>query len=317
MSDEGSCNKNTCNHGVTPQFALPYGVFETNMDTHSVLGGNMNEGGGGKGLFSINEFANLSRTTKDTLIHYDKIGLLCPLERGRNNYRYYSAEQVTMIKAIRTFKELGMSLNDIKDLMGRRTPDDVYVLLEQQIVMINTRIEEWVRARKLLLTLLNTINSSLNIDEHSITVQFMPAEAIILGCLNDYSRGQNNFDALLHFYHSMEDNHPGLDLNYPVWGIVSEERIKQGDWLLPDRYYFLNPEGYDRRPAALYAIGYIRNRYGNSNELFERLVEYIDRNGFEICGDAYEEYPLDEISIADDNKYLMRIMITVQKKLES
>ena len=268
----------------------------------------------GKKLLSINEFAKLSRTTKNTLIHYDKAGLLHPQERRENNYRSYSAGQLATVRMIRTFKELGMSLNEIKDLLDHRTPDDVYELFEQQIIRIDTKIEEWVRARKLLCTLRNTIHSAFKNDEHSIVVQYMPAEAIILGGLNDYSRGQNNYDALLKFYRKMEKTYPDLDLNYPVWGIVSENRIKQRDWVLPDRYYFFNPEGHDKKPAALYAIGYTRSCYGDTSELFERLIKYIDEHGFEICGDAYEEYPLNEICIADDNKYLMRVMITVREK---
>ena len=74
-----------------------------------------------------------------------------------------------------------------------------------------------------------------------------------------------------------------------------------------------NPEGYDKRPGSFYAIGYTRGGFGAGAELHERLFAYIDTNGFEVCGPAYEEYPLNEISICDDNNYLMRIMITVQK----
>ena len=268
----------------------------------------------GKELLSVNEFAILSRTTKEALLHYDRIGLLSPQERGKNNYRYYCSRQLAVVNVIRTFQELGMSLKEIKDLMDHRTPENVCDIFTLQIDRIDARITEWVRARKLLLTLESSIRSALNTDEHSITVQFMPAEAIMLGGFNDYSGGQNNYDALLQFYRKMKETYPDLDLTYPVWGLFSERRIKQGDWVWPDRYYFFNPEGYDRKAAALYAIGYARGGYSHYNELFERILEYIDKNDYEICGDAYEEYLLNELSIADDDNYLVRVMITVQKK---
>jgi len=54
-------------------------------------------------LFTVNEFADYSRTTKDTLIHYDKIGLLTPALRGENNYRYYSGGQLAVVNVIRIF----------------------------------------------------------------------------------------------------------------------------------------------------------------------------------------------------------------------
>jgi len=277
---------------------------------------NAREGGermADSGLFSINEFAKFSRTTKETLRHYDRIGLLAPLSRGENNYRYYSSGQLAVVNVIRTLQELGMSLDEIRNIRDQRTPAFIDELFEQQIKKIDQKIEGWVRAQKLLFTLQKAIHSVLFIEEESITVQFLPAEAIVLGDLNDYSRGSNDYDALLSFYNAMLKKYPNLDMNYSVWGYFSEERVKKGDWTWPDRYYFYNPEGRDKRPAAFYAIGYTRGGYGQCGELYNRLIAYIDSNGFEICGDAYEEYPLSEVCVTDDNNYLIRLMITVQR----
>ncbi|MDR1326883.1 MAG: hypothetical protein LBJ74_00595, partial [Heliobacteriaceae bacterium] len=120
--------------------------------------------------------------------------------------------------------------------------------------------------------------------------------------------------ALLSFYNNINKKYPDLDLNYPVWGNFSEERIKRGDWVWPDRYYFSNPTGPDRRPAALYAVGYTRGGYGQSADLYKKIIDYIDKNGLEICGDTYEEYPLNEVIVSDDTNYLIRVMISVRKK---
>jgi len=269
---------------------------------------------GDKKLFTVNEFALLSRTTRDTLIHYDKIGLLKPMARGENNYRRYSGGQLAVVNVIRTLQELGMSLEEIKGHKDNMTPALVNEILEQQNLKINQKIEEWIRAQKLLFSLRKTINSVLNVEEDQITIQFMPAEAIILGDLNDYSRGRNNFDALLSFYQAMHEKYPDLDLNYPVWGTLSESRIREGDRVWPDRFYFYNPEGHDKKAAALYAIGYTRCGYTQGGHLYKRMFEYIDDHGFEICGDAYEEYPLNEVCIIDNTNYLMRVMIAVRER---
>ncbi len=267
-----------------------------------------------KGLFSISDFADFARTTKDTLIHYDKIGLLSPVSRGENNYRYYSGNQLAVVNVIRTFQDLGMSLGDIKEMKDHRTPESIDEMLEKQMEKINLKIEEWVRAKKLLSTLQEVVRSGLDADEDDVTIQFLPAKAIVLGGLNDYYRGQGDYDALYHFYHSIRNVHPDLNFNYPVWGLFSKERIKRGDWVWPDRYYFYNPEGSDSKPAGLYAVGYARGGYGQSDGLYRRIIDYVGENGFEICGDAYEEYPLNELSVVDDDNYLMRVMIAVQQK---
>jgi DNA-binding transcriptional MerR regulator/effector-binding domain-containing protein len=265
-------------------------------------------------LFSVGDFAKFSRTTRDTLHHYDKIGLLSPISRGENSYRYYSSGQLSQINVIRILQNLGLSLTEIKALKDNRTPEIVSEVLMRQIEQIDSKINDWVQARKLLFTLQKAINSVLSIDEQAITIQFMPAEAIILGELNDYSRGKNDYDALYSFYHDINKKYPNLDMNYPVWGVFSEDRIKRGDYAWPDRYYFYNPEGHDKRPASLYAVGYTRGGYGQGTGLYNRIINYINRNDFEICGNAFEEYPLNEFCILDDRNYLMRVMITVREK---
>ena len=266
------------------------------------------------GMFSVNEFAKFSRTTKETLRHYDRIGLLTPIVRGPNNYRFYSSGQLAVVNVIRTLQELGMTLGEIKNYKDNLTPALIGELFERQIVNIDRKIEGWGRAQKLLFTLRKTIKSVTDIDEDGITVQYLPAEALVLGDLNDYSRGRNDYDALLSFYSAISEKYPDMDMNYPVWGVFAEERVKNEDWVWPDRYYFYNPEGRDRRPAALYAIGYTRGGYGQCGELYARIIDYIHSNGFEICGDAYEEYPLNEVCVTDSSNYLIRLMITVREK---
>ena len=265
-------------------------------------------------FFSVGDFARFSRTTRKTLRHYDQIGLLSPVSRGNNGYRYYNSRQLALVNLIRTLQSLGLSLTEIKSLKDKRTPESTNEMLMRQIENIDLKINDWVFARKLLFTMQKSIHSALNVDEQAITIQFMPAEAIILGGLNDYSRDRNDYDALLSFYHEMAEKFPNLDMNYPVWGCFSEDRIKRGDCVWPDRYYFYNPEGHDKKPAALYAVGYTRGGYGQGVDLYQRIIDYIDGNDFEICGDAFEEYPLNELCVFDDTNYLIRIMITVRKK---
>ena len=265
-------------------------------------------------MFSVSGFAKFSRTTRDTLHHYDKIGLFSPLSRGGNNYRYYLSRQLSGINMIRRLQELGLSLTEIKTLKDNRTPENIDELLMRQIEKIDSRINDWVRSRKLLFTMQKSIHSVLNVDERAITIEFMPAEAIVLGDLNDFSRKRNDYDALLSFYRDMSKKYPDIDMNYPVWGLFSEDRIKRGDWIWPDRYYFYNPEGHDKRPASLYAVGYTRGGYGQCGDLYNRIIDYADGRGFEICGDAFEEYPLNELCISNDTNYLIRVMITVREK---
>lgn len=267
-------------------------------------------------FLSINEFAKVTRTTNATLRHYDAIGLLTPIFRRTNNYRCYSIRQRAFCITIRLLQKLGVPLAEIKSLKDQRTPELTKKILLRQIEKHEEKKAELNEANKLLKTMLQVIQSGLDADKDTIKIQYIPKDHIAVGEQNDYSEGKTDYDTLYDFYNTMNDRHSvsAYDMHYPVWAIYTEDRIKSGDWKYPDRYYFFNPDGQDCRPAGLYAIGYTFGGYGENTGLGERMKEYIEASGFEICGDAYEEYPLNEICTSDDSHYLMRLMITVREK---
>jgi len=263
---------------------------------------------------TVSQFAKLSGLTRTTLSFYDRMGLISPASRGSNNYRYYDSEQLVHINLIRTFQAFGMPIEEIKRMQDTLTPEIAYDLFGLYIKKSEERIEESIRIQKLLLTFQQSIESVSNINEEEITVQFLPARAIALGDINDYSRGRTLFDALSDFYTNMSKKYPNTGTYYAARGVYTQEQAKRGKLTLPDRFYFNNPDGRDRRPAANYAIGYMRGNYGEIGDLHKRLISYIESNDYEICGNAYKEYPLNEICINDKNNYLIRVMITVRKK---
>lgn len=67
--------------------------------------------------YTVKRLAELSGVTVRTLHHYDRIGLLHPAYLGDNNYRYYDEEQLLILQQILFYRELGMSLDDIKRIL--------------------------------------------------------------------------------------------------------------------------------------------------------------------------------------------------------
>ena len=270
-----------------------------------------------KGVFSVNSFAKYSRTTKDTLLHYDRIGLLSPSIRGETGYRYYSPEQLSIVNVIRTFKELGLSLNEIKEMIDDRNPENFDGTFCQKMKILDNKIQELKDTKELLETLYHYIQVGRSVDEDSFSIEKLPKASMIVGGENDYSNGRDDYDALNIFYEEISEKYPGLNLNYPVWGLFSEERIKKKDWKWPDRFFFYHPKGDRVRLAGEYAIAYTRGGYGQCGELYLEMLDFIEKQGYEICGDSYEEYLLNEICIPNDRNYLIRVMILVRKRANS
>ena len=70
---------------------------------------------GKKKYFTTGEFARLCNIGKQTVFHYDDIGILKPEIIGENGYRYYSYKQLEAFGTISMLKELDMPLSDIKN----------------------------------------------------------------------------------------------------------------------------------------------------------------------------------------------------------
>jgi DNA-binding transcriptional MerR regulator len=68
--------------------------------------------------YRIGEFARLTATSIKTLRFYDQLGLLRPAQVDvRTRYRYYGAEQLRDLAAIRALQELGASLENIRRVL--------------------------------------------------------------------------------------------------------------------------------------------------------------------------------------------------------
>ena len=112
-------------------------------------------------MYTIGQFSRLCKVTTKALRHYEKLGLLVParVEPG-NQYRYYTGDQVAILKEIVLMKELGLPLKVIRRMIDRREwPDEVATLLEQhrnrllhQVDLCNSRLQKlahWKSAQKI------------------------------------------------------------------------------------------------------------------------------------------------------------------------
>ncbi len=71
-------------------------------------------------MFRIGEFSKIAQVSGRLLRYYDEIGLLSPEHTDPlTGYRYYSANQLPRLNRILVLKELGLSLEQISELMAQ------------------------------------------------------------------------------------------------------------------------------------------------------------------------------------------------------
>jgi DNA-binding transcriptional MerR regulator len=103
--------------------------------------------------YTVRQLADLAGVSRRTLHYYDEVGLLKPSKQGRNRYRYYNDAAVLRLQQILFYRELGLSLNEIKDIL--RQPDfDVLTALEEHRSELEKRV---ARLNRLIATVDKTI----------------------------------------------------------------------------------------------------------------------------------------------------------------
>ena len=101
-------------------------------------------------LYTTGKFAELCGVKKQTLFHYDDIGLLKPSHVDDNGYRKYSPDQYQTFMLITCLKEAGMSLAEIKDYLNCEDPLKRDTAVKARLAALDQRIEYLMQVRKIL-----------------------------------------------------------------------------------------------------------------------------------------------------------------------
>lgn len=102
-------------------------------------------------------------TTKGSIRYYEKIGLLPLPRRTAGNYRSYAVEHLQRLGFIRRARDLGFSIDDVRELMklaehGEHPCEGVAQLVARHLEMTERKIRALERLRRELRGALATCN---------------------------------------------------------------------------------------------------------------------------------------------------------------
>ena len=95
----------------------------------------------GDDFIRVSEMAALHGVSRQTLILYDRNGLLKPEHVGANGYRYYSIDQVPRLRLICLLKEMGVPLARIGKYLEECSVDGMHELLVERMSQIDAEID--------------------------------------------------------------------------------------------------------------------------------------------------------------------------------
>ncbi len=129
-------------------------------------------------MFRIGDFSKIAQVSGRLLRYYDEIGLLSPeFTDPQTGYRYYSAQQLPRLNRILVLKELGLSLEQIAQLLDRDTStDEIRGMLTLRKAQIEQSVQEEMARLRIVETRLQQIDAHGQILEPDVVMKSTPAQ---------------------------------------------------------------------------------------------------------------------------------------------
>lgn len=125
------------NYGVAQESKA---IFEQILREDEEAGGVFNAMQSNEKLYKVADFARLCGLPKDTILYYDRIGLLHPAKVGSNGYRYYSFDQLFTAHLIEGLKLSHMTLDEIREFMSAPDVDAYHAQAARSLDELEQRI---------------------------------------------------------------------------------------------------------------------------------------------------------------------------------
>lgn len=104
-------------------------------------------------MLTAGKLAKKFGISRTALLHYDAVGLLTPKSRAKNRYRQYSPRDEKRLAQIRTLREAGLGLADIKRVLSAGN-NALTAALEARLSAINGEINGLRSQQRFILGLL-------------------------------------------------------------------------------------------------------------------------------------------------------------------
>lgn len=270
-----------------------------------------------KKKYKITEVAKIFEISRQTLIYYDKIGLFKPKYIDEeNSYRYYVEEQFFQLRFILVLKRAGFSLSEIKDYTKTRSPEESLEYLEEKERSVTEKIVALEASRDMIRSKIREAkNIAMEEAGRAEFIELQEKRVFMVDLGGTFSFGE--YDRAFHYLSHMMKR-LGIDENEYVEEITREcveEKdymgIKNLGFFIPDNLEKI--EGERRIGGGAYATLLHRDLWMNIGESYEKLVDFLVGEGYEMAGDPVEVFKSVSVHLGKGEVTRVRIYIPVKK----
>ncbi|MEK4432940.1 MerR family transcriptional regulator [Paenibacillus sp. FSL M7-0802] len=273
--------------------------MENNVQTHLTSG----------------QFAKVMGISKDTLFHYDRLGILSPEFKAENGYRYYSINQIDVFKVISILKELEMPLKEIKEYLNKRSPQELIVLLEKEEAMLNSKIKQLQKMKSIISEKKRITQAATEIISTDIIIEEKKEEFLVVTEADPYTNDKSIYDSMIK--HEKYLNIYSIDASHTVGWMRDTTRVLANETFNYD-YLFTRVSKKShysnfKREKGTYLIVYHTEGYSSVCDTYDRIISYAKDKSIELQGFFYEDVLLDDLSVRGYEEYLIEISVQILK----
>jgi DNA-binding transcriptional MerR regulator len=251
-------------------------------------------------MFKIGEFSKISQVSMRMLRHYDEIGLFKPASVDRESgYRYYTADQLPRLNRILALKDLGLSLDQVAMLIDDHVEAaEIRGMLMLKRAQLQQQLEEELYRLARVETRLTQIEHEGKMPEFDAVLKRVESQRALsirdiaptfaemgdmLCRAHDAIRRYNIRDVLpgvgIFYDPEFEEKQVDWQLGFPLTGPFQSD-LDLGNGRKMTR---TDIPGINMAASVIYRGSYLGLHRG-----YTALGQWIEQNGYRICGSARE-----------------------------
>lgn len=264
------------------------------------------------------ELAKLMHVTKNTLFHYDQIGLFSPEIVTDNEYRYYSLQQLEVLDAILLLKDLGMPLKEIRTFLEQRNPKRLLTLFEDEQTQIEKQIRHLKKQRQWIQYKSKKLQNCLQADMEVPYIKERPAMYYLIRSFSSESETifVEKIAELSELYESRNHN-----IRYEIGYIQYERDIQKKRYNNYQNVILLMQQRpkdvmYSTFPKGEYLTMYFKGHWRGIGAAYEKMLTYAAEHHLTLAEQYLETSEIDRLAVEREEEFVTEISVQILGKSE-
>lgn len=263
--------------------------------------------------FTSGEFAKIAGVTKDTLFHYDKIGIFSPAVKEENGYRYYYIWQLEAFQAITVLRKLGMPLKGIKKYLEERGQERFLSLLREKECEIAGEIAKLRDIRSFIKNKIGEVDSFAKIRLDSPQIVSCPEEYLLVCDVR--SQEEKSLAAEISSYvidcekHHLIVSAAGAVCLYVDFRGGCYDHYRQVYTRVGRK---LPGIPVTVKPSGDYAEVYYKGYEGSMERPFHMIKRFAEEYGLGLEEKWYEDFVVDELMADGYDQYVVKVSVGIK-----